>query len=670
MEELFKQSFQFAKIKLFKNYSDIQNKCVIHDSDPPTSGLPGNGIIDNEVSGIDPFDDIAHARKYTVSAKVTDTSCQPTENLLLYQKNSKQFFYTTNPTDSYIDHSRSDQPTVLIDVIKLVNVKPINVHNHWDSDFFEITKDAQIKRHYNNPFAWIEIYKTERWIKQDGDKIKIKYFHQVKSRRAGSKYYRVRTDSVTVTFDLVKGNFLCVTYESNGSRRRKTKKHFYSNSFLSLETSLPTIFKIKERDLSQKSPLHGLFIEEFKDIPFMTALIIELGINPYNVSFDKYDTYNVGMKENDAYIKKFVIGWMGRFVELKRIKLPDNGYRLLRVLYPTEKYLKRNERKLVAAILDRLGILSNFTVKILHEYPDLDIRTLVRLCHIFGDGFSRYIGNVNPRFFKDSSRYNDGNIGIRHIIVEQIMFFDYPITEKEKENIVHIINDMYESTPSASTTIVGEFYDHLGMMDRLRVYYPELSLTVRKWSTFRTEHATLSALERNIKKGYSTHNIFPQHIINYIEKPIEVLISPVGFKYEDFNELSTLPKPQKVLYQPVLLRTSEDYVEEGGHMHHCVAGYVEHDRSIIVSLRCGDERVTCEFLTHNKKCGQARYVLNQNPPKHFEEPLQRLYERISHTPESIKPIERRRVPLLINGKPINVEKMATEEAGEIDWLAI
>jgi hypothetical protein len=633
MNEIFKQSFNFAKIKIYKNYSNLGNKCVVYDSDPAGSGLPVNGVIPND----DPFGELTaeFPKKFTVSANINDTSCQSLFNVNLYQKNNRNFFYTTTPTDSYVNHAKEGHPTIPCEVVKLVNNKPL-VSGGFNPDFYETTSDKHIRRHYNNPFAELEITKIERWIKEEDGKVKLKHFRQTKTRALNSRYFKKSTSATTITFNMKTGNFLIVTYSSV---RKKTRKHFYCNSFLSLEQAIPTIFKVNEHNISKLSPLHKEFAKVFVDDDFNSYVFGILGLG---TPISEWGT------SQSVIGKNFSRKWMPRFAELKKIKLPNNGDRLLRVFYPTEKFLKKNDRKLVAAVLDRFGILSKLTVKILHENPNMELRLLVRMCQLFGDNYTKYLGTVSNDFFGAASPDFGDEQGSRHILMENLVQAELDVTDKEKENMVHIINDISAATQSHRTRIIEEFYDHFKMLKRLRFYYPELRLNVRKWDTFTNEHSRISAMERNIKKGYSTHNIFEKHILEAIEKPIEIISYPGTFKTKDFEELGNF-EAQRDVYTPVLLRTSEQYVDEGAVMHHCVAGYIEHKYSIIVSLRHGTERVTCEFNTNNKDCRQSRAHQNQDPPKHFQKPLEMLKKQIKKIPFSIEPVDRRMIPLKING---------------------
>lgn len=645
MNNEFTQSFNYARIKPFKNYSTLNTRCVIYDTEEDTE--------------VDPFSQITHKeteplvavqpKKFTVSAVINEDSIPPILDLNLYRKNSRTFYYTTNPTKKFHNRNLPNNPEVECDPIKLVSAKKITTGAN--PDYFETTKDSQIKRHYNNPFSSIEIYKIERHIRRVGNKVTIKQYNLTKTRKVNSKYFRKVTSSTTIIFDVVKGNFLIVIYSSH---KKKVKKNFYSNSFNSLESALPAIFKVNQFPLAKRSPHHIKFVEEFDDQEFKdTFADILMGTGRvYGLSYD-------------SYTKDFIHYWMPKFCELKKIKLPNDGLSLLKNFYPTERYLKKNDRKLIAAILDRIGILSKVTVKILHNHPDLELRDLLKLCHLLGKDYTKYLGSISNDFFlKIKKGPFDGPMGgFRYLLMEQITREQFELSKQEIENMVHIMNDVASLKNSTPHGVIGQFYDHFIMRDNLRQYYPNLTLNVRKWETFTVEHSRYSAMQRNIKRGHSTHLIFEKHILEAIEEPFEVVVSnnpPIEYlpdlaDQRAFEKLwaNHSPTYTKYMFKPKILKTSEDYADEGAHMHHCVAGYIDYSNSIIVSLRCGTmDRVTCEFSTRDKSCVQARYFSNKNAPDYYDKALTELKRRVKRIPVSISPSDKRQVPLLINGKPV------------------
>ena len=144
MEEIIKQSFNYAQIRLFKNYSNLDKLSRVDE------------IEDDES---DPFGDtpkIAEARKYTVSAREKDKIY----TLKLYPKdNNKKFFYAsdacprkTGEDGRYVHNYRSGS----YELIKLVRAN--SICDSSSHDWFDTTKHRHIKHHYNNPFAGIKIH--------------------------------------------------------------------------------------------------------------------------------------------------------------------------------------------------------------------------------------------------------------------------------------------------------------------------------------------------------------------------------------------------------------------------------------------------------------------------------------------------------------------------------
>ena len=74
------------------------------------------------------------------------------------------------------------------------------------------------------------------------------------------------------------------------------------------------------------------------------------------------------------------------------------------------------------------------------------------------------------------------------------------------------------------------------------------------------EHTEFSRINQSIKKGYEIEYFFNEETINKVEEPI--LLDTGDFLY------------------PFILKKESEYIEEGRHMHHCVASYATTGRSI------------------------------------------------------------------------------------------
>jgi hypothetical protein len=638
MEELFKQSFSYARIHLFRNYSNIGIRNIIEKV------VPDRTVVSSAVTEDNIFSECPLTIKRFVVSAVKKESVN---DLVLYLKDSKHFFHTTTPTDSFVRNDKKGMPTIMCDEIKLVNVKPIIDNSGSNVAFFETTEDRHIKQHFNNPFAKIEINKIERWIKRDDNKITLKFYVGSRNRNVNSIYFSKATSSTTITFNLKTGNFTIVVYTSG---RGKKKKHFYCNSFNALKTSLPVFYNIRESHIDKRSILYKQYVEIFDTIQFQFAVKLALGFD--DISFGS---------SSEILSSDFIYRWMRRFIEIKKIKLPNDGAdRLLRYYYPTEKFLKKNNRKLVAAVLDRFKAKSNITIKILHQYPAASIQSIVLLCRLFGNEFPKYIGNINEYFFCGNDEQNDAPS--KSILLDNREHFQ-DLQDSEKENIVHILNDLCSVSPIVphALTVISTITDHFNMIYRIRDFYPDMKLTPRKWETFQAEHLHIARIEREIQRGYSIEYLYDPYVLREIETPIETTElneQPIMYlpnikdriEYDKmYANYPTSASIVKRVFEPKLLRTSDDYFEEGLYMNHCVSGYLNSEWSIIVSLRLGKERVTCEFDVKTRICHQSKYFSNQKPPVYFEKALKILSDRIKSISYPISSIDKKRVDLIING---------------------
>jgi hypothetical protein len=439
MEELFKESFNYARIQVFKNYSDrfSMHKII-------------NAPIEINTT-------TAYNRNYD-RVVIAIPHLRTSFKLCLKGKKRTKFFYTTNPTDSFINHALPDSPTIEFEEINL------NCFKKLVDNGIETTKDRHIKGNYNNPFASIEINKIERWIKRDGDKITMKFFIQSRTRNFNCIFFSKSTNSTTVTFNMRTGNFVIITYSA---KRRSKVKHFYCNSFSALNTSLPIFYS---KDLvNRSSPIYKEFVESFDNIQFQLA--IKNALNLQSISFGS---------DGVIVAQNFSAHWMPKFTEIKKIKLPDNAERLLMWYYPTERYLKKNNRKLIAAVLDRFRMKSNVTIKILHQYPYTDLIILQQLCEIFGKEYPKYIGNINEYFF--SLMYRGSHMKTSHndlagksILLDKGRERFFNISDSEKECVINILNDACNGGDHISPqAMFNSIIDHFKIIKRVKPYFPDV----------------------------------------------------------------------------------------------------------------------------------------------------------------------------------------------------
>ncbi len=581
MEKIISQTVEFAEISIYKNYSNISDREHYLENKLEYK-LLGGRHINSKFAYLD-----------------------------IYPKNKYNYFYSNNCNKSFVDSSKPHHPIVSYETI---NIKKPKVN------FFTTINPRHIKRYYANPFASIKITNFHRSVKKEGNKIIIKRYKQLKERTINKRYFTRVIDSVTITFNLATGNFNILEYNKVG---RKITKHFSTNSFITLKQALIVVFEISKLIPSDIALKFSSIYENFNNVifnniilntfNFTESLIIRDSLS-FHIYKDSPANFWNDVKNLDRYILvDFLSLWLHKFIEIKKIKAPDDSSDLIIYFYPTEYFLKKNNRKLIASILDRFHIKSKLTIKLLHQNQNIDLYLLVGLCHLFGNNFSKYVGNLLPSIFSYKINYNDRvniNFRLRRILGFIELDGKVDFTDNEKNNLVKIINDFGSKSvlyDGQFNQLIDTIYDHYKMLVEIRHFFPNLHIQSRSYNSFNKEHTELSLIHNKINRGTFIEYVFDNEMINKIEEPIEI------------DNKTFIPK---------ILKTTDEYYEEGKYMHHCVGSYIDKDRSIIISLRYKDERITCEYDSKSRSCIQARYFTNNTPPDHYIKPLNILNKRV------------------------------------------
>ena len=615
MEEIIlHQRFSYAKITPYKNYSKI-----------PREIKPPSGVY-KQVS----YDDLYGGTTTDYYDGEDGIGLAPMLDQVK-NKNTRYFYWK----DDYKN----------IPIIRFASKHKID----GTIGVFYTTKDRHIKKYYNEPFSDILVVILERSIIRRGDKVTIKTNKYTKHRGFNCKYFRSNNYTTSVTFDMVKGDFLLV----DGGKHGKTKSvpRFRKNSFnglLNFIKSPDGPFRFLRNHMGKNNGLYKQLYYVFDDKQFTIAL--------YSV-FNKMITYPTdGALFRDLFYDE-VMRW---FINTKKIKTPNEYRDLILRYYPTEKYLKKNDRKLIASILDVFQIKSKITIKLLHERPNIDLRSLIRLCYLFGNQYQKYIGSISVDMFgvMGSGMINEipsSSLKMMESTCSDYKNHGYDINDTEKENLLKVLTSEPERGNSVNENYMGLVVDHFRMLNRIREYDPNIRMKANNRTKFHTEHMELAKIMTQIKKGWVIQYFYPEETIRQIQQPIKVFKSidiGAGLKGTDMDNYISIT--------PFVLTREEEYIEEGKFMHHCVASYAETDTSMIVSLRTEDEqdRVTCEFKISNGTLVQSRHFSNATPPKQFEHvidavsDLVRLHARFG----TLNWLKKDRVPIKINGIEIAPEK--------------
>ena len=476
-----------------------------------------------------------------------------------------------------------------------------------------ITQDEEtIKKYYGDQNYQVTSVLCERVARFEDNIFTLKINYFVKTRRKGKKYFSKRFKSEQLKFDLNKGNFLI--HKAGGISVKNKGTKFVTNSLSGL------------RDFLEPSLVSDFWT--LRNMPFLKKDEIPMSNQEMGVFIALVFGGNWLTDYKDVINRIFL-----KFYELKKLKLPDvNGEGLLMCFYPTEKFFKKNDRKVVQSVLDIMGMKDKFTIKLLHKYPYMDLLSLKVLYDLFGG--PRYLSNLdsniwdilNKRGLCMQFQPTNYNKYMTHRNV------DFNLLDVEKSNLIKVLN-------KAHSVDIQFLIDHFSMIQKIRKYDSTVYMTSTTQGTMNEEHYRLSEMVSQIKKGYALSYEFDLKMVKNIETPITM---------------------NGVTYYPHILKSEGEYKEEGNFMKHCVASYYDKDESIIISIRSEDssDRVTCEYEVKFGGNIQSKYFKNQAPPEHYNEVIRVISRKCSMWALSgkLKYTKQIKTPLIINGVQVKAER--------------
>lgn len=568
----------------------------------------------------------AQIRVYKDYSKLEDKNKIQRVKFPLRSKNKKNVYYFTNGTDDQDDKF-------------FLQCEP--------NDFYT-TKDRHIKRHFGRPFSAISIKTIERTIVKRDDKITIKLYRGTKTRNVNCKHFKKTYNVYSLTINLKTGNFTVTKISKSG----KTKTNLFRTNIFTyhLQDVINNVINTTFNVDSNYELLNVEINKAFDQDVFYNEFIKVLPTS--SVKITKPRTYN------------FLSELINHFVIKKEIKVPNGDFRfLIKNFYPTEKYLKKNDRKLIASVLDLLGIKSKITIKILHDVPNIDLIGLRTICKIFGNDYQKYIGLIDESIIKNSFVKDKNEYTKNQILPSFPNELEYNLSKEEKYNLLKIINSTQDGfTTCLSREVANDVRDHFDMIKKLREYDPNIKMRAKTALEFKEEHRELTKLVSAIKKGWVIQYTFHEKTINDIEQKIDS-----HYFIDESEELADM-----VPIYPHILKREEEYIEEGKFMHHCVATYADKDKSIIISLRTEDQtdRVTCEFDIQTGECIQSRHFCNGNPPSKFEEAIHEIRKKVKRNAKfgTLNWKEKVKVPITINGIEVKPERPRGPD--DLDFLPI
>lgn len=462
-----------------------------------------------------------------------------------------------------------------------------------------VTQDQQkITKHMSNPFSQVELYIRENRIEKKDGVVKMVCDIYKKQKNFNTKWSKKTVHKIVIKIDFNKGNFLIMT-------QRGRFKKFGTNTFHALNEIPFRLFS--DFDMIRQHPNTELV----RSLKMLTSFKL------FSNVFIKVCKNMIEFGDSDDFEKTINKILLENLIKNKKIKVPNDYKLLLTNFYPTQKYLKKNDNKLVQSCLDMLGIKTPTTSKILHE-NSFNIMYLVRLREILGKDFNRYLRNIRWDLINylgsslmnvkgsicHTSSINKHNISLD----KEKPFFE---TKKEKGNVVRIINDYLikrsdESKnrklqilylPEATGFVPALFLDladHKKMMVDIVNSGQDVQLNATTYKTFMEEHANYGDIQRRIKRLYTIQRHHNEDILQQ-------------FNHDYFDGEDT--------FKIKVLSNQDDFYYEGKSMSHCVVGYIRDNNSFIVSVKDknGDGAVTIEYSVTTGGLLQCRERFNKPP---------------------------------------------------------
>lgn len=500
-------------------------------------------------------------------------------------------------------------------------------------DITFLRDEESIKKYYVDQNYNIRSYIFERSVKFEDNKLTLKINRFLKSRSKGKKYFRKRFESWFLRFDLSTGNFTTVI--SSGVSKKTRDSNIRTNSFFKLQDFFFSSNYFEVTPFLQSDFLREDVGDIFDNEVIVNFIDRRLKVKLLNIKAPEFrKVRNTTMASNS-----FHGDLVRKFIKLKQIKTPDtNSYYWLTCFYPTEKYLKKNDRKLIQSVLDMMGIKSKYTNKIFHKFTGIDFQYFILVYELLGG--PKHMSALSDSFYskisvKDKDPYKGS--ASKYNFKDRPNMTRFSLSPFEKKNLINLLNS------EGKLINQSELDDHFDMIGKIKLVDPSVQLRSTNPRDFNREHHQLAEMIHQLRKGTTLSYVFDDQMVSDIEKPI---------------------KGEVTLY-PYILKREDEYFEEGKKMHHCVGSYYDKNRSIIISLRTkDDDRVTCEYSVDNGTLVQAKYVCNDEPPKHFQEAIyNELNERcrnwaISKKLKSVKTIHE---PIRVNGVELTKENNPLRE---------
>ena len=411
----------------------------------------------------------------------------------------------------------------------------------------------EFEKNYGNPLCDVTVFRSTFVVEENEDKICLKVFYCGKHRKAGEVFFRKSTKLNYITFNK-KTNIFTV-----GKNTEYHKKRGKGKGSVVRRNSFP---------VSLTTDAYHSFMNGLDDTKTYNLEITE-GINLF--------LSKIGAEKVLNYIG-LPMSLFGCLLDKQGVKKPDNWRGYYNVYpKPTKKDYKKYGFKMVDAYMKLNDVSSEKIKKVLHKVQNPCFKSIKMLMDIFGRDF--ILQRPEEELCIVFNTKSDESP------FEPVNNYFENFGKRDMSNCYQI----YLLSKTDHNLSTHTFYDHVRFFDIISKNEPVkwMSKTLKE---FNAEHTIWS----DKVDFYTTGRYSRQYSNEFVERVSEPIITS-----------------DKITFNPLVLQSSEEYVNESVHQSNCVRTYQNRPSSLIISLRKEDgERASIEY--------RPSIGMNENQPVIFK----------------------------------------------------
>lgn len=435
------------------------------------------------------------------------------------------------------------------------------------------TYEEIFEKNYGNPLCSVQKTTLIVVVEKENNKVTFKKFLNTIYRKVGKPYFQKssRVDYISYNIDskFIYNGYI-VDYHKKKAKK-SVRKNFFAKNILN-----SFLIELKHR------------LDHFKKER-----------NVENVIFDATDVFTKACGLENDLVSQWDDIIYKQYLNKMGIKYPNNFAAFRTTNYecqPKLKEIRKANMRLVDAYMKKNNLSGKVLKKALHEVEKININCYKNALKQLGPD----IINNDYELTRACLEYSEEMFYVHH----NSNIFKEIFSGLEFERVLKVFRDVIIN----KSINLSSFWDHVTYYRKLKKFGEPIKWKSEKIGIeFQNEHMDWVEKVSQYETGFY-ERIYPDKL----EKICCVDIIKNG-----------------IVYKPVLLKNSKDYIEESHIQSNCVKTYIKYPNTIIFSLRKGDdksnERATIEYRLVNVIGGeeiiaknvQSRTKYNGNPTEEW-----------------------------------------------------